>query len=147
DAARFQSREGGVAEMASAFAETGVDATDTELFRQEGVFWLSRAAHAGNARAQRALAVHFAPASAGAAANTNALKWALVYTKNTDAKVYGFKDLPPTFVPGLQNALGPSVAAEAARFAAAFRPVTLARFTPPPPPKRKGRPSAPQRRP
>lgn len=124
-------------------AMTGADATDTDLFRQEGVFWLTRAAYAGNARAQRALAVTLGPTNAGAAANAKALRWALVYARNADAKVYGFKELPPTFVPGLQSALGAAESAEAARWAVAFRPVTLARFTPPP--IRKTRPPPPRR--
>lgn len=114
---------------------TGANAVETELFRQEAVFWLTRAAHAGNARAQRALAVHYAPQAMGAAANAEALKWALVYAKNPDAKLYGYKELPQTFVPGLTQELGTDAAAKAQTFAAAFKPLTLAKFTPPKPKK------------
>lgn len=122
---------------------TGATPLETELFRQEGVFWLTRAAHAGNARAQRALAVHFAPQSMGAAANAEALKWALVYAKNPDANVYGYKELPATFVPGLSTALGPDAAAKAKAFADSFKPLTLAKFTPPKAKKGAERPGRP----
>lgn len=122
----------------------GTDATETTLFRQEAVFWLTRAAYAGNARAQRALAVHNAPQSMGPAANEDALRWALVYGRNPDAAVYGYKEFPATFVPGLKAQLGPEKTRAAEDFAAAFRPRTLARFEPPPrrAGKRRNRPPA-----
>lgn len=111
----------------------GADASETALFRQEGLFWLTRAAHAGNARAQRALAIHYAAPAEGA--QEEALKWALVYARNSDAAVYGYKDLPATFTPGLIAALAPHSVADAQAFAAAFAPRAMARFDPPPPPK------------
>lgn len=117
---------------------TGASAVETELFRQEAVFWLTRAAYAGNARAQRALAMHFAPQSMGAGANAEALKWALVYARNPDAKLYGYKELPQTFVPGLTAALTPDSVARAQTFAASFQPLTLAKFEPPKLKKGKG---------
>lgn len=128
----------------------GVDATETALFRQEGVFWLTRAAYAGNARAQRALAVYNAPQTMGAGANEEALKWALVYGRNPDAAVYGYKEFPATFVPGLKAQLGPEKTGAAETFAAAFKPRTLARFEPPAPgrkDKRGERPTPPPQRP
>lgn len=109
----------------------GATPAEALLFRQEAVFWLTRAAYAGNARAQRALAVHFGTAANPDAAPAEALKWALVYEKNGDAAVYGYKALPPTFVPGLKSDLGPAGVAAAEAFAAEFRPVTLAKFIAP----------------
>jgi TPR repeat protein len=120
-------------------AMTGVSVVETDLFRQEGVFWLTRAAYAGNARAQRALAVHFAPQAMGASANAEALKWALVYAKNPEAKLYGFKELPQTFIPGLSTQLGGAASQAAQSFAAAFQPLSLAKFEPPKPKKVDGK--------
>lgn len=113
----------------------GATPAETALFRQEAAFWLVRAAHAGNARAQRALAVHLGSNANADAAPAEALKWALVYEKNGEAALYGYKSLPPTFVPGLKSDVGPAAVAAAEAFAAAFAPLTLAKFAPPPPDK------------
>lgn len=118
----------------------GASPEETALFRQEGVFWLTRAAYAGNARAQRALAVHFGARASKDNSPTDALKWALVYEKNGDATLYGYQSLPPTFVPGLKKDAGETGIATAEAFAGAFKPVALAKFTPPPPEKFKGPP-------
>lgn len=113
----------------------GASAAETALFRQEALFWLARAAYAGNARAQRALAVHYGSIRAPEAA-AEALKWALVYERNGDANVYGFKSLPPTFTPGLRKDLGTEGTSKAEAFAASFKPVMLAKFAPPAPEKK-----------
>jgi len=113
----------------------GVHAAETALFRQEGEFWLTRAAFAGNARAQRALAVHFGSAANPHAAPAEALKWALVYAKNGEADLYGFKTLPPTFVPGLKSALSAEAIVAAEGFASEFAPIALAAFRAPKPEK------------
>jgi len=109
----------------------GATETETRLFREEGRFWLTRAAYAGNARAQRFLAVEGGRASAPHATQADALGWALVYQKNSEADLFGYKALPATFVPGLIAALPPAEVARAERFAADFRPLPLTAFEPP----------------
>jgi hypothetical protein len=115
----------------------GESPTETRLFRMEAEFWLTRAAHAGNARAQRALAVHYGSGANPDAQPAEALKWALVYERNGEADIYGYKSLPATFIPGLKSDLGPGGVAAAEAFAADFAPLTLAKFTPPPREKAK----------
>lgn len=110
---------------------TGANATETALFREEGLFWLTRAAYAGNARAQRALAVQYGAATASDSERAMALKWALVYGRNAEADLYGFKALPATFVPGLKQGLPADKVAEAEAFAASFTRLPLAPYTPP----------------
>lgn len=112
-------------------AMTGANATETALFREEGLFWLTRAAYAGNARAQRALAVQYGAATASEETRAQALKWALVYGRNAEADLYGFKALPATFAPGLKQNLPADKIAEAEAFAASFAPIALAAYTPP----------------
>ncbi|MEE2690426.1 MAG: hypothetical protein VX640_02685 [Pseudomonadota bacterium] len=112
-------------------AMTGASETETALFHEEGLFWLTRAAYAGNARAQRALAVQYGAISGSADRQAEALKWALVYNANPDAKVYGYKALPETFAPGLMKNLPADKVAEAEAFAAAFAPIHLAAFEAP----------------
>ncbi len=110
-------------------AMEGASAAETSLFREEGAFWLTRAAWAGNARAQRALAVSNGAASAAEPARADALKWALVYEKNPEAGVLGYKALPETFIPGLKNSLPAERVAEAEAFAASFAAIPLAAYT------------------
>lgn len=116
----------------------GASPAETALFRQEGVFWLMRAAFAGNARAQRALAIHYGARASAANAPAEALKWALVYQNNPEAAVYGYKAFPETFVPGLKKDVSPETLAGAEDFAASFAPIHLAKFSPPPREKPKG---------
>ncbi|MDZ7629219.1 MAG: hypothetical protein U5J99_12540 [Parvularculaceae bacterium] len=106
----------------------GANATETALFRQEGVFWLTRAAYAGNARAQRRLVTEMAAPSSALHDPKAALQWALVYAKNPTSDLYGYKTLPPTLVPGLEKEIGPEKSAQARALAQAFAPVTLAKF-------------------
>ncbi len=130
----------------------GTNATETALFREEARFWLTRAAHAGNARAQRRLVLDMAaPANAMHDPKT-ALQWALVYEKNPTADLYGYKDLPKTLVPGLRASLSPEAIAEAEAFAAGFAPLALTKFEAPQAQKPAGErrrppPSARPRRP
>lgn len=105
--------------------------TERMLFRQEGAFWLARAAYAGNARAQRRLAIETAAPASSLHDPKASLKWALVYGKNPDAKLYGFGPLPPTMEPGLRAALDEASIAEAEKFAAGFAPLHLQKFEPP----------------
>lgn len=106
----------------------GATAVETALFRQEGEFWLTRAAFAGNARAQRKLAMEMASPASSLHNPKGALMWALIYAKNPTADLYGYKALPATLVPGLKSSLNEADAAEAEAFAGAFAPITLAKF-------------------
>jgi hypothetical protein len=109
----------------------GTTPTETALFRQEGRFWLTRAAYAGNARAQRRLVLEMsAPANAQHDPKA-ALQWALVYEKNPTSALYGYKELPKTLVPGLKSSLTPEAIAEAETFAAGFTPLYLQKFEAP----------------
>ena len=109
-------------------AMTGASPAETALFHDEGLFWLRRAAFAGNARAERALALFYGAANNSLASPAEALKWALVYQKNGDAELFGYQGLPPTFTPGLARAVSPEALAAAEKFAASFAPITLAPY-------------------
>lgn len=106
----------------------GASEIETALFRQEGEFWLARAAFAGNARAQRKLAMEMASPASSLHDPKGALQWALVYAKNPTAQLYGYGPLPPTLVPGLKGSLDANEIAAAESFAAKFVPVMLAKF-------------------
>lgn len=106
----------------------GASEAETRLFRQEGAFWLTRAAYAGNARAQRKLAMEMA-SPAGALHNPKgSLEWSLIYGKNPSAELYGYGPLPGTLVPGLKSSLSETDIAEAEKFADEFVPITLPKF-------------------
>jgi TPR repeat protein len=109
----------------------GASAVETALFRQEGVFWLTRAAYAGNARAQRRLVLDMAAPANALHDPKAALQWALVYEKNPTADLYGFKELPKTLVPGLRASLSPEAVNEAEAFASGFTTLPLAKFEAP----------------
>lgn len=123
---------------------TGANDAETALFRQEGEFWLTRAAYAGNARAQRKLAMEMASPASALHNAEGSLKWALVYGKNPTADLYGYGPLPPTMVPGLKSALNETDIASAEQFAREFAPVPLAKFEGP---KRNGKGGRDSRRP
>jgi hypothetical protein len=106
----------------------GASATETALFRQEGRFWLTRAAYAGNARAQRRLVLDLSAPANALHDPKAALQWALVYDSNPTADLYGYKELPKTLVPGLKAALSPEAIAAAETFAANFKPLYLQKF-------------------
>lgn len=116
----------------------GASSTETALFRQEGEFWLTRAAFAGNARAQRMLAMEMASPASALHDVKSALQWALVYADNPTAKLYGFGPLPATLIPGLKSAMNDSDAVEAEKFAKEFAPIALAKFEGPKREKGKG---------
>lgn len=106
----------------------GASATESALFRQEGLFWLTRAAHAGNARAQRRLVLDMSAPANALHDPKAALQWALVYDKNPTSDLYGYKALPATLVPGLRSSLSPEAIAEAEAFAASFAPLAMQKF-------------------
>ncbi|MEO0398312.1 MAG: hypothetical protein AAF224_02690 [Pseudomonadota bacterium] len=121
------------------------DPVEKALFQEEGVFWLKRAAHAGNARAQRKLAILFASPAAGHHAPADALAWALSYESNPEADLYGFGPLPRTMVAGLKGDLDPADVVAAEAFAEGFEELTLAPYEPPAD-RRGGRDGAGERR-
>lgn len=115
---------------------TGANDIETALFRQEGEFWLTRAAFAGNARAQRKLAMSMASPANPLHNPKGSLMWALIYSKNPTADLYGYGPLPATLIPGLKSSLSEDDLAEAEKFAADFVPIMLAKFEGP---KRDGK--------
>ncbi len=117
---------------------TGANDMETALFRQEGEFWLTRAAFAGNARAQRRLVMDMASPASPLHNPTDALKWALVYQKNPTADLYGYKGLPATLIAGLKASLGVDEIADAETFAKDFAPIALAKFEGPKRERKKG---------
>lgn len=121
----------------------GATATETALFRQEGRFWLTRAAYAGNARAQRRLVLEMSAPASALHDPKAALQWALVYNRNPTSDLYGYKELPKTLVPGLRAALTPEAIAEAEAFATSFTPLYLQKFEAPKRDKAKGDPRRP----
>lgn len=106
----------------------GANDIETALFRQEGEFWLTRAAFAGNARAQRKLAMEMASPASALHNPKGALMWALIYDDNPTAELYGYKALPSTLAPGLRASLGEGDIAEAEAFAKDFAPILLAKY-------------------
>lgn len=117
----------------------GSNDIEAALFRQEGEFWMTRAAFAGNARAQRKLAMEMASPASPIHSPKGSLQWALVYQKNPTADLYGYGPLPPTLLPGLKSSLSAAEIAEAETFATEFAPLPLAKFEGP---KREGKKGA-----
>lgn len=110
---------------------TGASPAETALFREEAAFWLKRAAYAGEARAQRRLALHLGAPDAPLADKAEALRWALVYERNPQAALYGLDPLPAGYVQSLRAAI-PAAAADAAElFAAQFAPIRMSLYAPP----------------
>ncbi len=114
-------------------AENKVEAV---LFAQEASFWLTRAAWAGNARAQLklAMALSGAPAAGGdtlSPAPADAMKWALVFEQNSARALYNMKPVSPTVMDHLNAALNPETMAAAQAFADGFKPITMAAFAAP----------------
>ena len=93
--------------------------------------WLERAAHAGDANAQRQLAMAYAAKAAPYEDAQKALQWALVYGENGQAKLYAMAPLPATLIAGLKASLSPEAQAAAARFAADFQVIEMARYIAP----------------
>ncbi len=131
-AAMGEGNEAAQHELAECLLEMqGATPTEAALFREEARFWLTRAAYAGNARAQRRLVTDMAAPANALHDPKGALQWALVYEKNPTADLYGFKELPKTLIPGLKASLSPEAVAEAEAFAANFTPLALAKFEAP----------------
>lgn len=126
---------------------SGATPAETALLHEEGLLWLRRAAFAGNARAQRALALFYGAGDNPLGSPGEALKWALLYNKNSDSELYGYQALPPTFTPGLRKALSDKEIAAAEKFAADFSPIGLASYKPAPIKSERAARPQPQARP
>jgi len=108
---------------------------ETALFRQEALFWLSRAAWAGNARAQGKLAETLsgaAPYKATFVASdpVEAMKWAIVYDANGTRETYGLRALPQLVRDHLSSALTPEGLSAAQSEASSFRRISMSEFVP-----------------
>lgn len=113
----------------------GESGAETALFRQEALFWLNRAAWAGNARAQGKLAevLSGAPAyrvSLVAPDPVAAMMWSIVYDANGTREVYGLRALAPLARDHLASVLTPEGLAAAQREAASFSRIAMAGFVP-----------------
>ncbi len=105
------------------------NANETALFQQEALFWLERAAFAGNGRAQRKLAeVHAANPTLQSSAE-KALGWTLIYATNGDKEVYGLRAFPDTFEAGLRASLSDEATAKAEAFAKDFSLIHMSIYT------------------
>ncbi|MFC2951085.1 hypothetical protein ACFOOP_04050 [Marinicaulis aureus] len=115
---------------------TGAGDPETMLFRQEGVFWLSRAAWAGDARAQGRLAEALSGAQGYAASHLGpdpeaALMWSLVYTANGSRDVYGLRPLPSLVTEHIASVLSADAEERARQKAVQFTRVTMEAFVAP----------------
>ena len=122
---------------------TSANPAEVELFQDEAVFWLRRAAFAGNARAQLKLAqVLSGTGGLTHSAQTNpeeAMGWSIVYSENAKRNLYDLPDVPESVVNHLNVTLDSTATARAVAFADDFQTITMASFTPPKPTERSGR--------
>lgn len=119
--------------LLSAEGESEVEAA---LFVKEASFWLTRAAWAGNARAQLKLATALSGAPTAGdetlnAAPADAMKWALVYEQNSARELYNMKSVSPPVMDHIGASLDSETMAAAQAFAKNFTPITMAAFTAP----------------
>ncbi len=136
-------------ELGACLLEASADTADTivatALFRDEGLFWLRRAAYAGNARAQLALAGALSGADGHAAAGPQSdivegYGWSLIYADNAAHKLYGLPDLHPIAADHFRAQMSDAMISEANAFAAAYQKIEMAVFTPPTRERGAGRP-------
>jgi TPR repeat protein len=115
--------------------ESGVNDVETALFTQEAAFWLTRAAWAGNARAQLRLATALSGARPEnetiRTAPAEAMGWALVYEANSARALYGLASVPAPVMAHLNAALDKEALNAAKHFAENFEPVVMAAFSAP----------------
>ncbi|VAW06538.1 hypothetical protein MNBD_ALPHA05-1504 [hydrothermal vent metagenome] len=137
-------------ELGACLLEIAPTSKQAALLTQEGLFWLRRAAWAGNARAQWRLAMVLsgAPASPHAgnvdAVPTEAMGWALVYKENGTRALYGLAPVFPKVLNHLNTTLSQSAKAEATTFADDFVEVKMAIYTPPARGQNAEKPGKPQ---
>ena len=109
------------------FEMEGASPAETALFQQEGIFWLTRAAWAGEARAQKRLA-EFLGVDDRYLNRKEALQWALVYEKNGQKALYGYQSISAPFLADLQSMLTATDIAEAEKFAEEFAVIQMAQY-------------------
>jgi len=112
------------------------NAAATSLMREEGLFWLRRAAYAGNARAQLALAGALSGAQSHGAAGVapdlvESYGWSLIYADNAAHNLYGLPDLHPIVADHFRAQMSGAMIEAAEDFAADFRQLEMSAFTPP----------------
>lgn len=113
----------------------GESDAETALFRQEALFWLSRAAWAGNARAQGKLAEVLSGAAPYKVSHVApdpvaAMMWSIVYDANGTREVYGLRALPPLVRDHLASVMTQEGLVTAQREAASFAKIAMAGFVP-----------------
>lgn len=108
----------------------GGGAQETALFRREALFWLERAAYAGDGRAQRRLAEYYAAVQTPHGDAQKALGWALLFAENGDAELYGLAGFPKTFETGLRASLSDAAIRDAEKFAEDFSIIRMAIYAP-----------------
>lgn len=134
-------------ELGSCLLETAAAKPGDPLLIDEGLFWLRRAAYAGNARAQIALATALSGAQVtgnntghntehmAAAGITpdmvEAFGWSLIYADNAAHNLYGLPDLNPLTADHFTTAMTPAMVDAAEEFAASFATVEMDVFIPP----------------
>ncbi len=123
-------------ELGACLLEIAPTSEQAALLTQEGLFWLRRAAWAGNARAQWRLAMVLSGAPSPYtenvdAAPSEAMGWALIYKDNATRELYGLAPVYPKIINHLQATLPPSAKTEATTFANDFAEVKMAIFAPP----------------
>ncbi|MEL7491536.1 MAG: hypothetical protein AAGJ73_12525 [Pseudomonadota bacterium] len=105
---------------------TGDTDAETALFEQEGVFWLTRAAYAGEARAQRRLAEH----AHAAGDDEAALGWALAFAANSQTDLFSLSPLPGDFIAQASASLSDAQIEAAQQFADRLPAIKMAGYTP-----------------
>jgi TPR repeat protein len=124
-------------ELGACLFETSADsAAEQGLLRDEGLFWMRRAAWAGNARAQLALAGALSGADGHAVAGlgpdlVEGYGWALIYADNAAHKLYGLPDLHPIAAAHFRERMTAAMVDDAENFATDYRQLEMAVFTPP----------------
>ncbi len=114
----------------------GANTIETALFREEALFWLRRAAYAGQARAQHKLATILSgderlAAEGVAPVPVEAMGWALVYEDNSERDLFALPSVYPETLALMTAALSDEEVEDASRFAAEFGEIKMALFTPP----------------
>ncbi|WDI32609.1 hypothetical protein PUV54_05295 [Hyphococcus flavus] len=114
----------------------GAGAQETVLFREEGLFWLKRAAWAGDPRAQLKLTQVLSGVPAYAVSHVavdplSAMTWAEIYDANGVRETYGLQPVGPVVLEKLHAALDQNELQRARKEAAGFTKISLDEFVPP----------------
>lgn len=123
-------------ELGACLMEIAANPVEGALLREEGAFWLRRAAYAGNARAQLTLASSLSGADGHSVAGlapdlVEGYGWSLIYSDNAAHKLYGLPELHPVAADHFRTQMTPDMINDAEAFAARYRQVEMDVFTPP----------------